>query len=205
MSILQHTRHRTCRPQPVLAYRGVRVDHTNTPSRLSVQVRHQTSRQIRVRLCWRSNKLSCKRERGNEWRFSFSMAELIIIRGWTSSQRIAYRVLRLNYKKIQQDEAKANRETALCSYYFKTLMMWACEERREEFWVEHPLVHTIQQLLIEMAEWLTSTFCCNYFIRDNNMMDYLAHTDVSSEVSALHTACASRDLVSLVAGLCACD
>ena len=42
--------YRPCSPQSVLARRGVRVDHTDTPSRLSVQVRHQTSRPIRVRL-----------------------------------------------------------------------------------------------------------------------------------------------------------
>ena len=37
-----------------------------------------------------AHKLSCNRENEDKWRFSFSMAELIIIRNWASSQRIAY-------------------------------------------------------------------------------------------------------------------
>ena len=36
------------------------------------------------------HKLSCNRENENEWRFSFSVAELIIIRSWTNSQRVVY-------------------------------------------------------------------------------------------------------------------
>ena len=76
---------------------------------------------------------------------SFSMAELIIIRSWTSSQRIAYRALRLLYKKHADTIAKSgqNKETVLCTYYFKTLMLWACEERPAEFWAEHLLVDSI--------------------------------------------------------------
>ena len=107
------------------------------------------------------------------------MAELIIIRSWTSSQRTAYRVLRLAYKLISQTADVRNKETVLCTYYFKTLMLWACEEQPEEFWAEHSLEHSIQQLLMEMAEWLTSKYCSNYFIRENNMVDHLVGIDVS--------------------------
>src|SRR5271165_4150335 len=124
------------------------------------------------------------------------MAELLIIRSWTSSQRIAYRVLRLVYETIAQRAAERNSETALCTYYFKTLMLCACEERPEEFWAEHSLMHSIQQLLMEMADWLTSKFCCNYFIRDNNMMDHLIDTDVSGDVTELHKYSTASDLIS---------
>ena len=133
------------------------------------------------------------------------MAELIIIRSWTREQKIAYRVLRLIYKIIAQNAAERNNESVLCTYYFKTLMLWACEERPEEFWAEHSLVHSIQQLLIEMAEWLTSKFCCNYFIRDNNMMDHLVDTDVSRDVDILYKMSASRNIIARVATLCAVD
>ena len=81
-------------------------------------------------------------------------------------------------------------------------MLWACEERPEEFWAEDSLVHSIQQLLMEIAEWLTAKFCCNYFIRDNNMMDHLVDTDVSSDASALLAASVSRDLVTHITALC---
>ena len=116
------------------------------------------------------------------------MAELIILRSWTSSQRIAYRELRLISKMAgnQIYESGTDKETVLCTYYFKTLMLWACEERTKEFWAENVLEHSIQQLLIEMAERLTSKHCCNYFIPANNMMDHLVDTDVSCEIAALY-------------------
>src|SRR6202142_617024 len=101
--------------------------------------------------------------------------------------------------------SRPNTETVLCTYYFKTLMLWACEERTKEFWAEHSLVHSIQQLLMEMAEWLTLKHCCNYFIAANNMMDHLVDTDVSREVAALYDAAQSTYLIARVTSLCSRD
>ena len=131
-----------------------------------------------------SHKLSPNKDKHNEWRFSFSMAERIIIRNWTDSQRIVYRVLRLIHKmiEIKWDETK---EKVLCTYYFKTLMLWACEERAEEFWSEHSLVDAVRTLLIQMTEWLTLKHCPNYFIPANNMLDHLTDTDLSADINAL--------------------
>ena len=131
-----------------------------------------------------SHKLSPNKEKLNEWRFSFSVAELIIIRNWTDSQRIVYRVLRLIHKMIPEttDETKVK---VLCTYYFKTLMLWACEKRAEEFWSEHSLVDAVRTLLMQMAEWLTLKHCPNYFIPANNILDHLTDTDLSSDISAL--------------------
>ena len=56
-----------------------------------------------------AHKLSCNRENNEECRFSFSMAELFIIRSWTRSQRIVYRVLRLMSKMIAQNAAEKER------------------------------------------------------------------------------------------------
>ena len=135
------------------------------------------------------------------------MAELIIIRSWTSSQRIAYRSLRLLNKMHADAIAKSgqNKEIALCTYYFKTLMLWACEERREEFWAQHSLVHSMQQLLMEMAEWLSSKHCCNYFIPTSNMMDHLVDTDVSCEVAVLYEVSISLNFIARVTEISAGD
>ena len=62
-----------------------------------------------------------------EWRFSFSKAELLIARSWTASQKIVYDTLWVLNKKMI---ASSN----LCTYYFKTLMFWACEEKSIQFW-----------------------------------------------------------------------
>ena len=56
-----------------------------------------------------------------------------------------------------------------------------------------------------MAEWLESKSCCNYFTRDNNIMDHLVNTDVSRDVADLCETSASRDIVARVLALCEDD
>ena len=54
-----------------------------------------------------------------------------------------------------------------------------------------------------MTKWLTLKFCCNYFIRNNNMMDHLVDTDVTSDVAVLYAALASRNIIDHTTTLCA--
>ena len=63
-----------------------------------------------------SHKLSPNKDKHNKWRFSFSVAEQIIIRNCTDSQRIVYRVVRLIHKMIAET-AEETKEKVLCSYY----------------------------------------------------------------------------------------
>ena len=74
-----------------------------------------------------AHKHSANRYNDNEWRFSFSMAELIIIKSWTRTQRIIFRALRVLSKCCQTEHSQIN------SYFIKTLMFWACEEKWEYF------------------------------------------------------------------------
>jgi len=64
------------------------------------------------------------------WRFSFSMAEYLIIHSMTSPQRVAYRTLRSLYKNIL---SKQQDTSVLCTYYFKTLILWECERKPPQF------------------------------------------------------------------------
>jgi len=52
----------------------------------------------------------------NDWRFSFSHAELLITKSWSTSQRVVYTGLWV----LNKMSWKSN--SYLCSYYFKTLM-----------------------------------------------------------------------------------
>ena len=84
------------------------------------------------------------------------MAEFLIITNWTRNQRIVYRTLRLMKKMIQtkhKDIQTRDNGTVLSTYYFKTLMLWACEQRPVDFWDESRLVSTVQELLMEVVEW----------------------------------------------------
>jgi len=130
----------------------------------------------------------------NKWRFSFSKAELFIIKSWSSSQRIVYTSLWVLNKKM----ASGN----LCTYYFKTLMFWACEEKPAEFWCEDILIQSFCELLIEMMTWVKLKFCANYFIRGNNIMDHMIDKDLSYEIDALWRNLQSDQLISMLVETC---
>jgi len=164
----------------------------------------------------------------NDWRFSFSKAELLIAQSWTMSQRIVYSTLWVLNKRIavgvkqgnvkqenvkqenvkqendkqkndKQDNVKQENdkpESKLCSYYFKTLMFWACEEKPTEFWQDDLLVDSVSELLIEMIKLVESRFCQNYFIPGNNMMDHLIDEDLFLEVDFLWITSQSGQLIS---------
>jgi len=115
-----------------------------------------------------------------EWRFSFSKAELFIANSWTIPQKIVYSTLWvLNKKEIASG--------SICTYYFKTLMFWACEEKPARFWLneKYCLIQAVTVVLAKMMGCLKSKFCANYFIRGNNMMDHLIGKDLSSEIENL--------------------
>lgn len=120
-----------------------------------------------------------------QWRFSFSQAEIILVSSWTDVQMYIYHVLRVIKSEVVKSSGSED-STVLCTFYFKTLMFWACEEKRREFWNEENLENSVGKLLCQMIEWLIERRCPNYFIPENNMIDYLSDdVDLSTEISAL--------------------
>jgi len=130
----------------------------------------------------------------NEWRFSFSKAELLIIKSWTTPQMIVYTTLWVLNKRIAS--------SSLCSYYFKTLMFWACEEKPAQFWSDNFLVNCVCELLMEMMKWVEFKFCANYFIPGNNIMDHLFDTDLSHDINDMWKALESVQLITEVIDTC---
>lgn len=121
-----------------------------------------------------------------QWRFSFSHAELILADSWTDVQKYIYHVLRLIKKGVVKS-CGGEASTVLCTYFFKTLMFWSCEEKPKEFWEEGNVEDSVGELLCQMIGWLIERRCLNYFIPSNNMIDYLTEDDVdlSGEVASL--------------------
>lgn len=108
----------------------------------------------------------------SEWRFSFSRAELVLIHSWNDVQKYIYHILRL----IKSEAVKKCGGSDFCylkTYHFKTLMLWACEERPPEFWKRENIYDSLKELLCTMIEWLIEKECRNYFIPGNNILDYL--------------------------------
>jgi len=109
----------------------------------------------------------------NQWRLSFSRAEVVLINSWTPVQQIVYHTLRYFVKTKQLTESADNSVAGkLSNYHIKTLILWACELKSRSWWTDDGnLVRICVQLLHTLAEWLTYGRCQHYFISTCNLID----------------------------------
>ena len=92
----------------------------------------------------------------------------------TPNQLYVYHLLRLIKKDLlQRCETREEGWNGISTYIFKTLMLWACEEKFDEFWRFECLPKSIKKLLLNLVGWLMDRRCPNYFIPENNMMDHV--------------------------------
>ena len=111
---------------------------------------------------------SCRDDK-QQWRLSFSFAEVILLQSWTQVQQIVYHLLRFFAKRelIQKDCPKE--DEVLCTYHLKTLMLWTCEEMSPEWWNSSSVIAICCELLKKLSEWLKRRYCPNYFIPEANL------------------------------------
>ena len=161
--------------------------------------------QVPHKLCSRSSALEWSSEANTtEWRFSFSKGELMIVRSWTSSTRIVYRALWL-LNKIAAAASKTE-GTALCTYYVKTLMLWATEDISVYSTVSKG--HEFELVcsgLVYLASWLKLKVCPNYFIPSNNMMDHLIDIDNYNDIKNLYDILDDKEQIRAVIKTCSSD
>ena len=108
-----------------------------------------------------------------EFRFSFSVAELILFHSLSVDQKkcfIAFKAL-VKYR-IHRSECIAKKEVGLCSYHLKTIFLWTCETIPADQWQTtigwaRCLLHMIDQLYA----CLKSRTLPGYFIEECNLMD----------------------------------
>ena len=103
----------------------------------------------------------------DQWRFSFSRAEAVLIRSWTPEQQILYHMLRFVLKR--DNRLKNENSGVLATYHVKTLMLWSCENTDPQWWISSDLVTLCSKLLIVLDEWLEKKNCPNYFIPECNL------------------------------------
>lgn len=72
--------------------------------------------------------------------------------------------------------------TKLTRYHFKTLMLWACEQKPVEFFCDSNLA--VHQLLNKMIVYLKRRSCFNYFIRHSNF-NHLSNEELQEESQAM--------------------
>jgi len=111
---------------------------------------------------------SCRDDK-QQWRFSFSLAEVFLLQSWTQTQQIVYHLLKFfaNKELIQIDCPKE--DEVLCSYHLKTLMLWTCEEMSPEWWNSSCIISICCELLRKLSDWLKRRYFPNYFIPEANL------------------------------------
>ena len=119
-----------------------------------------------------------------EWRYSFSKAEIVLIHTWTAKQKHVYHILRLIKSELVQKLASDSRKV-LSTYFIKTLMLWKCEDLRQEFWAQENLENIICKLLLFYIEWLIDKQCLSYFIPGYNMWEYVPDDGCFEEAVSL--------------------
>src|SRR5206468_2849685 len=93
----------------------------------------------------------------------------------------------------------------ISTYFFKTIMLWACEAKHEHYWIENSLMHIVQELLFEVIHCVQVKTCPNYFMPSNNIMDALEDMHIKQDIDALWHLYFSCDQMTEVLKLCAVE
>jgi len=136
------------------------LDHVVSNGCDLVGVAHRQCRQHE----WRSK---------NQWRLSFSRAEIVLVNSWMPVQQIVYHMLRYFMKTERLTDCADNTGAGkLSNYHIKTLMLWACELKSTSWWIDDVnLVRMCVQLLHTLAKWLDDGWFQHYFINNCNLID----------------------------------
>ena len=116
-----------------------------------------------------------------EWRFSFSVAELMLARSLSEKQKLAYSVL----KALIKNEMKLRGLDVFSSYHLKTSLFWFLEEKGIEFWGRNSLAKNIFNLLDFLIAFYARDSLPNYFISKNNMIDHRSSKEIMATCHAL--------------------
>ena len=101
-----------------------------------------------------------------EWRMSFSLAEKRLIHSMNHTQFLCYGLLKLFLKEAI--DANENVKGLLCSYFLKTALFWEITASPHH-WNPPSLLSCFWKCLCRLLQWVSNSYCPNYFIPENNM------------------------------------
>ncbi|VDI60472.1 Hypothetical predicted protein [Mytilus galloprovincialis] len=126
-----------------------------------------------------AHRLSCNPD--IEWRLSFAKAEQILAeQAITSAQRQCYVYLKILRKQTMEENTK------LSSYFLKNVFLYCCDELPVRVWDDDP-AGCVLYMLDVLLECVQKRNIPNYFLPENNMVDYLDESELQSIESALQT------------------
>ena len=131
-----------------------------------VQVAHRQCRQDK----W---------EKTNQWRLSFSRAEIVLLNSWMPVQQIVYHMLRF-FMKIEELYITDNTGSKIISnYHIKTLMLWACEMKPGSWWTDDlDVIRICVELLNMLTKWLKNKKFLHYFLNNYRLIDTSLHVKI---------------------------
>src|SRR6218665_1918341 len=130
-----------------------------------------------------------------QYRLSFSVAEVILLQSWTKIQQIVYHMLRFFAKRELIAKECLKKDEVLCTYHIKTLMLWSCEKKSTEWWNSSSVITICCNLLKILEHWLKVTMCRNYFIPQANLFHgHFIRKNVEETISKLMHYCNSYNL-----------
>ena len=108
-----------------------------------------------------------------EFRFSFSVAEVILFNTLTCEQRkcfIAFKVL--IKQEVYRSENETNQEIKLSTYCLKTIFLWACETIATDQWqTTTGWAKCLLYMIDQLCDSLGIKQIRDYFIRKSNLLD----------------------------------
>ncbi|XP_013398736.1 uncharacterized protein LOC106165177 isoform X1 [Lingula anatina] len=116
-----------------------------------------------------------------EWRISFVLAERHLALSLNQVQRHVYRIIKLIHKHLLGESC------TLSSYHLKTTLFWLCERIPQDRWTNEEMGQRFYDFYDLLLEFLDKKCIPNYFIQENNMIDYVDEKVVSDIVHILYT------------------
>lgn len=100
-----------------------------------------------------------------EWRLSFSIAEIKLVKKWLPIHKCVYRFL----KTLRNDYLSKYR---IPSYALKNIMFYMLEETAEEVW-DLNFLTIVDKFLERLIKCCEESYCPQYFIKGNNLFGSL--------------------------------
>ena len=95
-----------------------------------------------------------------DWRWSFSLAEMILANNKVKEIDLSYLVLKsIFYRYLKPVEFN---DKTLTSYLIKTVMLWQCEENDETWWSERSIVNCRSVLLNKLKDSFSNKHLRHY-------------------------------------------
>ena len=128
----------------------------------------------------------------NQWRLSFSRAEIVLINSWMPLSQIVYHMLRyfVKIKGLIDSAVNYSERVVVSNYHIKTLMLWASETKPRSWWTDSlNVVRICVELLHTLAVCLTDTCCPHYFVNNCSLIDSSVGVGtVASELMSINEA-----------------